>query len=254
MRSIHAITVATGFCFAIVMMMALSIPASAAIVQVDVLADTYIRSDLSGQDSKNDADADNEIIVGRNGNTSEVLNGLIRFDLSDLLALGPAANLQINSVTLTGTTRTGHPGQGTDVTLNLYDYGFEFIEADATYNDPDGDGNGGTGDITPGGTQGTLLSSLITPTTGNGITGLTIVYTDSTAFRDALSNQLAGDGTLNLLLTGTGANTQSFLRFDDEDRPDPFFLTVDVTVIPEPSSILLLGLSSLLVLTRRRRA
>ena len=94
--------------------------ASAAVIQIEVLDDTYIRSDSGGPDSKNDGDSDNEIIVGRNGAAGvALLNGLARFDLSDILALGPAANLQINSVTLTGITRAGDTGQGSNVTLTL---------------------------------------------------------------------------------------------------------------------------------------
>ncbi len=250
MRPIHPATPVRLLCCIAASAAALCASASAVILQIGVLDDTYIRSDTGGVTSKNDGDTDNEIIVGRNGTLTQELNGLLRFDLSAVQALGPAGNLVINSVTLTGTTRTGDPGQGTNVTLNVYDYGFEFIEADATYNDPDGDGAAGTGDTMAGGTQGTLLSTLVAANTSS---GLTIVYGDTAQFRTAVSNQLAGDGTLNLLLTGTGANTQSFLRFDDEDRPNPFLLTVDVTVIPEPGSLMLLSVGGLLVMARRRR-
>ncbi len=227
--------------------------ASAAVIQIEVLDDTYIRSDSGGPDSKNDGDSDNEIIVGRNGAAGvALLNGLARFDLSDILALGPAANLQINSVTLTGITRAGDTGQGSNVTLTLYEYGFEFIEAHATWNDPDGDGAIGTGDITPGGTLGTLLSSVLVADPIP--SGQSIIYADSPAFRSAVAGQLAGDGTLNLLLTGTGDNTQSFVRFDDEDRANPLLLAVDVTVIPEMGSVTLFGLSALLLAAKRSRA
>ena len=222
-----------------------SVLADAAIVQIGVQADTYIRNDGGGPNSKNDGDGDNEIIVGINGSPAAELNGLLRFDLSPLAGMGST----INSVTLTGTTRGGANGAGSNNNFTVYDYGFEFIEADATYNDPDGDGAAGTGDTTAGGTLGTIVTTGLV---ASNVSGQTIVFGDSPAFRNAVATQLAGDQTLNLLLRGApAAGNQGFLRFDDEDRPNPFLLTVDI--VPEPGTASLLGLSALALIARRRR-
>lgn len=204
--------------------------AQADIFEIGVSADTYIRNDSGGPNSKNDGDADNEIIIGTNGSFAAELNGLLRFDLSSILALGSPGGITINSVTLTGTTRGGSNGAGADLDIDVYDYGFEFVEADATYNDPDGDGAAGTGDTTAGGTNGTLLTSsgAFNPVPQ----GTTVVFGDSANFQNAVSTQLAGDGTLNLLLRGSGSLVQTFARFDNEDRANPFKLTIDATGAP----------------------
>jgi hypothetical protein len=209
--------------------------AHAVTVDIDVSADTYIRNDSGGPNSKNDGDGDDEIIIGTNGSLSAELNGLLRFDLSSLYVLGSPGDITINSVTLTGTTRSGQGGAGSNVLINAYDYGFEFVEADATYNDPDGDGDVGTGDTTAGGANGTLLSSV---NVANPATVLQPhVFADSANFRNAVATQLAGDGTLNLLLRGNGTGSQSFVRFSDEDRPDPFRLSVDATATLTPGNL-----------------
>lgn len=209
--------------------------AHADIFEIGVSADTYIRNDSGGPNSKNDGDADNEIIIGTNGSLAAELNGLLRFDLSSLLALGSPGGITINSVTLTGTTRGGANGAGADLDIDVYDYGFEFVETDATYNDPDGDGAAGTGDTTAGGTNGTLLTSsgAFNPVPQ----GTTVVFGDSANFQNAVSAQLAGDATLNLLLRGSGSLVQTFARFDDEDWSNPFKLTIDATGVVSPGNL-----------------
>jgi hypothetical protein len=221
---------------------------NAAVIQIAVEADTYIRNDAAGPNTINDGDADNEIIIGVNGSSTAELRGLLRFDLAPLLGMMGGT---INSVTLTGTTRTGAPGgqnaTPSTLTLDVFDYGFEFVEANASFNNPAGNG----ADTTAGGTVGTLLSTESVLNPASLPSGQSVVFGDSAAFRTAVSDQLAGDLTLNLLVIGTSNTDQSFLRFDDEDRPNPFLLTVDI--VPEPSSALLAALGSLLVLRRRQR-
>lgn len=138
-------------------------------------------------------------------------------------------------MTLTGTTRGGSNGAGANLNLDVFEYAFEFVEADATYNDPDGNGNTGTGDTLAGGTNGAPLSSsgAFDPIPQ----GSTVVFANSTNFQNAVSTQLAGDATLNLLLRGSGSLVQSFARFEDEDRPAPFKLTVDATLALSPGNV-----------------
>ena len=84
------------------LILCLSAGAYADTLDLVVDADTYIRNDAGGPNSKNDTDPDNEVIVGINGSASAELNGLLRFDLSDLLVLGSPGDITLNSVTLTG--------------------------------------------------------------------------------------------------------------------------------------------------------
>lgn len=232
---------------------AMTAPAYAGIihqVQLDVAADTYIRAEGTGPDSKNDADPDNELIIGVNRGAENKLNGLLRFDLSPILALGALEDLQINSVTLTLTPRDGDPGDGDSLDLTVNSYALPFVEADATYNDPDGDGNPGTGDTTPGGTPGTLLSSLnVDPTPG---VINPIVFGTTADFQNAVAAQLNGDGTINLLLRGTSAEERSFIKVFDETVEGRPVLTVDVEVVPEPGSMALFAIGGLLMARRRR--
>jgi len=79
------------------LLMSLTGIAHADIFDIDVAADTYIRNDSTGPNSKNDADTDNEIIIGTNGSLAAELNGLLRFDLSGILALGGAADISITA-------------------------------------------------------------------------------------------------------------------------------------------------------------
>lgn len=61
---------------------------NAAVIQIAVEADTYIRNDAAGPNTINDGDADNEIIIGVNGSSTAELRGLLRFDLAPLLGMG----------------------------------------------------------------------------------------------------------------------------------------------------------------------
>ncbi len=224
---------------------------AATILNIQVAADTYLRSEGPGPNSKSDNDDQDENIVGVNGGASSKLNGLFRFDLSPILNLGPAQNIVINSVTLTLTPRADNPGTGTTIDLTLNNYGFNFVEADATYNDPDGNGFIASGDNTPGGTPGPLLSSLIGFDPVPNVLA-PIVFGDTAAFRSAIAAELAGDATINFLLRGTSSETASFIRYYDDTVAQRAFLTIDASVVPEPTSLALLGLGGLFIARRRR--
>ena len=211
-------------------------------------ADTYIRVG----NANDNFGTSNTMLVGRT--STGRFNGLLRFDLTNLTALGTeGVDYTINSVTLTGTT-TSSAGSGTNIDYSLYEYGFDFVENVATWNDPDGDGNAGTGDTIAGGTFGP--TALSTVTVANAATTLqSITFADSSAFQASISGALSG-GSINLLLN-LDPNADRFLRFQQNDgtNADPFELAVDVTIIPEPSTLALFGLvgAAALVGYRRKR-
>jgi hypothetical protein len=157
----------------------------------------YIRSHQP--DANQNADPDQELIVGFTP-SSEELRGLLEFDISTI----PAANT-INSASLV--LRTGG-GEGPSITINIYEYDYDFDETTATWNAP------GTGDGTTGGSLGTLLTSAtFDPTVSSDVT-----FSDTAAFRTAVSDALAGDGFLRIIIArsdGSGSGNR-YARFDDE--------------------------------------
>jgi len=95
------------------------------------------------------------------------------------------------------------------MTINVYEYEYDFDETNATWNAP------GSGDGTAGGALGTLLTSAtFDPTVTADIT-----YSNSVAFRRAVSHAVDADGILRLILARSdrsGAGTYRYVRFDDE--------------------------------------
>ncbi|MBL7218734.1 MAG: DNRLRE domain-containing protein [Phycisphaerae bacterium] len=208
---------------------------------------TYIRS---GSPTDNfDLDEDLELIAGPT--VTDVLRTLLEFDVSTI----PASN-QIDSASLVLTTcSNGTGGIGGTETFNVHAYNYDIVETVSTWDDPDGDGNDATGDTTAGGTLGTLLTSASFLVTQK---GLAVTFGDSSAFRTAVSDALAGDGFLRLILANndeTVNSTHNFARFAADsfgttgDRPE---LVVEHT--PEPATMSLLALGGLAILRRRRRA
>ena len=197
----------------------------------------YIRE--SQADTNQNGDTDNEIIVGFTDDDTE-LRGLLEFDITAI----PSGST-IDSVSLVLDTGGGLGGS---ITINTYRYGFDFDEAVSTWNAP------APGDGTAGGTIGSLLSS----STFESTVTADITFGDSPAFRTAVSDALAGDGFVRLLLArsdNSGAGQHRFARFRDEGfgtaarRPE---LEVNYTIIPEPASVALMGLGALALVLRRR--
>ncbi len=227
----------------------------------------YIRNDgvagnttpnAASPDANQNTDGDIEDIVGWNATTGE-LRGLYQFDVSTIVndvnttGGGNFANLTINSVTLTLFERRER--LATSFQIDVYSYGFNFNEATATWNDPDGVAGG---DATAGGTFGTLLTSGTVSFGTAGADNDSFTFADSPDFRTALFSAAAGDGSLELILDRPGATTgSSFLSFSSDEqgggaglrRPT---LTFDYTVVPEPSVALLGGLGLIALLRRRR--
>lgn len=212
----------------------------AAPIEATLVADTYIRQSTVNTNYG----TDNQMLVG-NVSTGP-FNGLLRFDLSNIQALGTeGVDFNINSVTLTGTSLTSTAGQGTNFDLAVYEYGSNFVEASATWN------NTTKPDPFIGGEPADPLTIV---TVANGATlGQTIVFPDSAAFQTSISNALTV-GSINLLLS-RDFDGDRFIRFqqDDGSNAAPFVLSVDVTVIPEPSTFMLMGLAGVAVLMGLRR-
>jgi hypothetical protein len=201
-----------------------------------VADNTYIRTG-SYTNTPQDDDPQDEIIVGWAGS---VMRPMFEFDLTQIETDAGGNPFTIDSVRLVVTSRGANQGT-TTLNLDLHEYDFAFVEEDATWNDPDGDGAAGTGDTTAGGTLGTTLSSLAVASPSAISLGDTLTLTNSAAFRTAVTNALnAGDNTLRLLLKGdvtSGGN--SFVRLYDETfattgyRPE---LVVDFTITLPPGS------------------
>ena len=205
---------------------------------------TYVRKNQA--DTKQDDDPDDENLIGVFMNTDE-MRGLFAFDLSDLAAAASSGQtIQVDSVSLTLTGRGGGFGSVSDMQLTLHQYDFAFVEADVTWNDPDGDGSAVSGDTTAGGTLATVLSvaSGVNPNT----TG-PVVFANSVDFVSAVAAALgSGDKTLRLLARRTGGTTtgdgSNLVRTWDEtaavaaNRP---LLSIEYSVVPEPGTLGLLA-------------
>ncbi|NQT40442.1 MAG: hypothetical protein HQ581_23310, partial [Planctomycetes bacterium] len=173
---------------------------------------TTIRSDIA--DTPQDRDPDYENIVGRIG--SDFMRGMFEFDLTELETQGVFPG----SVDFQMTTRDGSGGQGGNPLLvNLYQYDSDFVEAAATWNDPDGDGNPATGDTTPGGSLGNILAQVSLNPADQ---GTQVIFANNSALTSAVNSALAsGDKTLRLLATRASeeGSGNHFARFSDDDHP-----------------------------------
>lgn len=232
-------------------------------------ADTHVRNDVAGNANANlNYGSAISMLVGSNAGNSPngLINLFLRFDLAGLQAASGGQPVTINSVTLSITT-TGSAGGasgGLPFTVGVHDYAGNFVEGTAngatqsgssTWNNPFGDSS----DTTPGGTTGTQLQSL---SIGNVGINTTWTFSTSTGFVSDVQGAYSPSGAsvVNYLLkeidTGTDwATDQSFLRIVSGEASTGVkpTLTIDYTVIPEPTAALLGGLG-LLAMLRRRRA
>ena len=244
---------------------AVSHAATVSITTADGLgADTHIRNDIAAGPTNNYGAATAMLLGSNGGSPGQTINALMRFDLSALQSAAGGSAIVVNSVTLSFVTTTaGGSTGGLPFSIGLFDYGFSFVEGTqngagqtgaSTYGDP----AGGGADATAGGTKGTQLQTL-SLTTIAGATTWTLAT--SSAFVADVQGAYAGTGTttVNYLLseidTGTDwASDQTFIRINSGEATSGLIptLTVDYTVLPEPSAVLLGGLGLLGLLRRRR--
>ena len=165
---------------------------------------TYIRADAAG--TAQDGDPDRENIIGRVGSAS--MRGLFEFDLTEIETLGES----VAGVQLVMTTRTGDNGQGGNpLTVDIHQYGYDFVEAASTWNNPAGDGS----DPAAGGSLGMFLTTASFDPIPQ---GQVITFDDTPGFRAAVNAALAGDNVLRLIAkrdTEGGAGNH-FARFWNE--------------------------------------
>lgn len=191
------------------------------------------------------------------GTNGVQFNGLFSYDLTELstyLAANPGTSVSEASFTLI-TTQTGTGG----ATLNLYKT--QPFTSSASWNTSDGTNAWplpnpvNTGGVAGGGSELSKLNS-------NGVfstSGSPMSWTNSvnTNFVDAVTDALArGDKTLYMaVITDLGFNGDARVTYSDlgnatvDNRPELLI----TTVIPEPTSVALLGLGGLF-LRRRSRA
>jgi hypothetical protein len=175
-------------------------------------SDTIIRDDNGLGDTI--AGAAGGLLIGSHpgsGPTSAPghLRSLIEFDLAPIVA--DLGSQQISSVSLKLwlTSVAGMPTvprvDGTPK-VDVYQYGFPVLPTTATWNDPDGDGNPATGDLTAGGTLGAFLGTF-------GELNNTLPFDHSIAggvgspLVLAFQNALATDQKLRLVLVEDQADT-----------------------------------------------
>ncbi len=228
--------------------------ASAATLATTVNQDTYIRDD--GPTGPQNGDGDNENLIGTNAGIADNIRSLFGFDVSTITSTvastggGDFDNLTITSATLTIFERRGRTYSDT---VNVNAYNSSFLDTVSEWNDPDGDGAAGTGDLTDGGTLGTQLASqVVTWAVGND--NESSVFTLDNAGVKALIE--AGDFNLLLNSTTAGPGTD-FLSITSDSgtaaRHAGLNIEYTVTAIPEPSSAALLGLGGLALILRRRK-
>lgn len=212
------------------------------IVNLNAAADVGVRS---GQPTTNQNGG--EVIVGNTASGSgERLHGLVRFVTSSIV-VPVDQSVNVTSVvlnTLNAATNGGGPG----LTIEVYDYAFDFGETTATWNNPAGNGS----DSTPGGTTGLLLSSASINNSANA----TNSFGSSANFISIVEAAINGDDTVNLLLQrNTFTDSNTFTRFLGDEAGTGFELevTYELVPVPEPTSgvIALVGLGVLAFLKRR---
>jgi hypothetical protein len=246
--------------FILGVLFAFATPANAALLTSMATQSIHIRSD--GPNTNYNVDTDFEDLIGGNG-TADSFRALYQFSLSplldDLIAEGGGnfANLNISSVTLTLFERRNN-NSGVNHNLAVYNYGFNFVETVSSWNDPDGNGNTATGDTTPGGTFGSTMLSSASYSPSPVADTSSVTFPSSADFINAVFAAAQGDGTLELMVRKTNANT-TFVSFASDEyatninRQPTLSVNFTVTPVPEPSTWALLAGSILgLPLLRRK--
>ena len=170
---------------------------------------TYLHSNKATE--AQDADPDDELLVGFFNGSTAAFRTLLEFDLTAIETAAGTNPVEIDSVQLV--LNTEGDGAGDDIEITASTYGFDFDETTATWNVP------APGDTAAGGTIGTPLSvASFDPTSGS---GTDVTLADSAALRTAVASALAGDNILRVVLHQTGGTPDGddlFARLFDEDN------------------------------------
>lgn len=217
-------------------------------------ADTYVRSG-SGQTALNFGGAD-QMLIGHHSTTLGNFHGFLRFDLSSL-----PADIEIQSVTLQMVKPAN--GVGLAFTVNI----FELSAANANWVEGTANGTTQSGSATWGSkgpsawagsagasTAGTDYTDTVLASYGGPLTAGDAAFTSEAAFLTAVSSNAGG--SLNLGIAINNSAISQYYRFATQEHATAAApeLEITYTVIPEPSSlVLMLGAGFLLVLELRRR-
>lgn len=225
--------------------------ASAAVLVLSPEADGFIRASQSAAQTNN---AGNVIFLVGDVSETDVLRGVLSFNLNDPALIGAT----INSVTLT--LNLNGPDTGTSFnaveTIELLRLTESFTEAGATWTSR----NGATNWTTAGGTFATPALATTTANPSTSVKGADVVFS-SAEFATSVAGSVGQNIDLLLKLATVDAN-RSVFRFVSQESATPDaalrpVLTIDYTpaAIPEPSAFAAVaGLGALgLVAARRRR-
>lgn len=159
-----------------------------------------IRSDTFLADTPQ---GNSDLLVGTKADTGSgdqgELRSLLEFNLSSIVAGIGSATITSVTLELQHLPTTGGLARiDGSPKVDVYGYDFDVSRDAATWNDPDGDGNPGSGDTTPGGTLGAFVNTFGELSAADGILLRTLESTP--AFITAVQNALAGDQNLRLIL------------------------------------------------------
>lgn len=224
---------------------------SAAVVNIDALADTYIRE----SEPTTNRSTQVRLLVGHTASSADEFNGLLKFDLSDPQLVGAT----INAVTLTVTTDNDDSGSSTASTLQVYESLTNWDSTQTTWNNAtnlttwDTAGSEGAGNDY----VNTLLASLTaTPSQFGSNGGDSLALNSEAAFATAVADNIGG--VLSLLLIVPDSQNRSVWFLESIESGNAPRLSIDFTPasnpIPEPGSLVLAGLGSVLLIARRRRS
>ena len=193
---------------------------------------TYLRerngSNFNSAPQDGDVSPRPEFLVGHNGNGAAgigfgIMRAIMEFDVA---AVGIPAADAITTAQLELRSYRGDVDPGETATFDLYELDHDFVEATATWLDPDGDGDENTGVTTPGGVLGTMLSSSSTydgntaDYDANGSTEIfheRVVLGDTNSFGRQVTIARNGDFRVALTPNLAGTTGADFLGFFDED-------------------------------------
>ncbi len=196
------------------------------------------------------------IVVGTK-TTPDVLRSALSFDLAALPDL-----TQIDSVTLTVRADRDHADSTSgNYGLDLQELTRSFVESEVTW----ASYSMGNNWTTPGGDFNSTVLSHVDANPYSFVTdGPSYTFSSGAAFVQAAQDAYDNDESLDLILRSLGAEglatyvqANFYVRSDEyataSNRPK---LTVNYSIIPEPSTLVLLGIGSLVALAvgiRRRR-